>query len=185
VAALAVAALFGWAMLRDADTPGLRIAAAAESPQASTPVSAAEPASASTAIVIDTASNTDDEIQACGGAWVKAGADGRVSAEETAAFDQRMLEATKAPTLATMQASADARTQAAAELVQMNDAATIGPCDNDDTCTRAADLARQAADVHRAALVRLAQGSTDPQVYAWPTSRVTTRGRALQVPASS
>ncbi len=107
------------------------------------PASSAAAASAPEPAVLGEASPADDEVQMCGGEWVKTGADGEVVKEEAEAFERRALEATKQPTLAVMEASGDERVQAAARFYQAG------------------------VEAHREALVHLAQGSTDPQVYAW------------------
>jgi hypothetical protein len=138
------------------------------SPAVVTPASSAGSASAPEAAVVSQSPPADDEVQMCGGAWVKFGADGQVAKEEAEAFERRAIEATRAPTLAAMEASGDERAQAAAHFLQSVGASFSSKgCEAGDACVQSADARQQAAEPHRAALARLAQGSTDPQVYAW------------------
>ncbi|HWK83055.1 MAG TPA: hypothetical protein VNS61_04905 [Caldimonas sp.] len=145
LAAFAIAAGVTWFALNDSvETVRVAMPLSSSPPVAiDAPASSAAPASTPEVAVVDEASHADDEVQMCGGEWVKTGADGEVIKEEAEAFERRALEATKRPALEAMEASGDERVQAAAHFFQSN------------------------VEGHREALVRFAQATTDPQVYAW------------------
>jgi hypothetical protein len=135
-------------MIRGQDNVELRSPGVAQLPDRRTVTSPVSP-SASAVPPIAANSSQADEIQVCGGAWLKLNTDGRVGEPEANDFEQRSVEATRLPTLKAMESSPDERTRAAVQLLQM------------------ADTETQSAGAHRDALARLARDSTDPQVYAW------------------
>jgi hypothetical protein len=167
VAMLAVVAVcpIAWLWMRD-DMGSTPVAAPAVIAIAAVPAAAAsvavEPVQAT-----GQASPETDEVQICGGAWVKAGADGQVDSKEAGAVSRGMLETTRAQTLAAMEASADERVQAAAHFYRYNLDRVFEACGEGTACTRRTEVQSHAADADRTALVRLAQSSTDPQIYAW------------------
>jgi hypothetical protein len=165
VAAL-VAALIGWVMLREGTPLALESVAPRADPGASAPTSGAEAASVPAPAVLAANANADEETQWCGGEWVKAGPDGRISAEDAEALSRRRLEATRAETLATMDAG-DERAQAVAHFYRYTLSRVFDACQEGDRCTRSTEAQRQLGDAERTALVRLAQSSKDPQVYGW------------------
>lgn len=173
LAAFAIAAGVTWFALNDSGETARVVAPPSSPPIAIDALaSSAAPASAPEVALVDEESHADDEVQMCGGEWVKTGADGEVTKEEAEAFERRALEATKRPALEAMEASGDERVQAAAHFFQ-GALAGVSPdflsqaCAGDDACVRSASARRQAAEPHRATLVRLAQSSSDPQIYAW------------------
>jgi hypothetical protein len=165
VLAVVAVSLIAWLGMRDdrgstpVAAPAVTVIAAAPAPAASVAV---EPVQAT-----GQASPETDEVQICGGAWVKAGADGQVDSKEAEAVSRGMLETTRAPTLAAMEASADERVQAAAHFYRYNLDRAFEACREGTACTRRTEAQSHAADAERTALVRLAQSSTDPQIYAW------------------
>ena len=93
--------------------------------------------------------NAADEIQVCGGSWVKAGADGTPDAEEYRVVFLKLGDEAAAIAVAAMTASGSPRAQAAALYLQAGRASL-------------ADAAP-----YRDALARLARESNDPRVYVW------------------
>jgi hypothetical protein len=166
LAAIAGATLVAWAFVQDAG-PSIAPSPPPASPPVRIRASGAAPASAPAAVATVAAPDSSDEVQICGGAWVKAVADGQADKEQAEAFNRRMLEATRAQTLAAMETSADERARAAAYYFQYSLNRVFEACSEGNTCTRPTEVQRQAADWDRTALVRLAQSSTDPQIYAW------------------
>jgi hypothetical protein len=167
LAAVAIAVLIGWAMVKGDAPPAPATASPEAAEVASLPASSAQDGMTPATSEPVSASSAPDEVQVCGGAWLKAGADGQVSAADAEAFRLSMLAVAKAPALATMEAGTDVRAQAAAELVRIVDAQAPSACDSYEACARAAELGRQAATAHRATLAHLAQDSTDAQTYGW------------------
>ncbi len=155
------------------------IPGAAQTPVASTPVAVATAAlvassgvaSLSNAIEPGTASAADDEVQVCGGAWVKSGADGRPSEEAMNAMDDRATEEAVSAALVAMEASSDPRALAAARYFRAVRAGLaaefLSKCDGNAVCVARDERSRSQGRAQRDALARLAQDSNDPQVYAW------------------
>ena len=100
----------------------------------------------------------DDEIQLCGGHWVKAGADGQPSPEALQALVATSLDEISGVALGLMAASPSPRVQAAAHYYRAGRLAFSSLPSRD----RVAEGAP-----HRDALARLAQLNDDVQVYAW------------------
>jgi hypothetical protein len=170
IAGIVVAAIAGgaWIFYAADREPATLVVAPPSAPPVA-PVSNPEPASAPEAVVVETeAAPAGDEVQMCGGEWVKIGADGEVDKEAAEASTKRAIEATRQATIAAMEASVDQRAQAAAHFFQMSITVNRAAADK---VARGADLMQAffdaGPDAHRDALVRLAQDSTDPQVYAW------------------
>ena len=128
-------------------------------------------ASLSKTIEPGTASAADDEVQVCGGAWVKSGADGRPSEEAMNAMDERATEEAVSTALMAMEASSDPRALAAARYFRAGraglEAEFLSKCGGDTVCAARYERSRSQGRPQRDALARLAQDSNDPQVYAW------------------
>jgi hypothetical protein len=154
------------ATLRDGNEPSAQASAVAPAPSASAALPAAATASAAaTLLAADPAG--PEEVQICGGAWLKAAADGRVSAEEAKAYGQRATDAARTQALAAMAASSDERAQAAAHVYQSRLDRFPQLCSSDGHCIPSTEPPPGPNGPAITALVQLAQGSTDPQVYAW------------------
>jgi hypothetical protein len=100
----------------------------------------------------------DDEIQLCGGHWVKSGPDGKPAEAALLPVVMAVFYEIAAMAIDTMKASPTPRVQAAAhflEAVRADVADAPGPD------------GMAAARRPRDALARLAQTTDDPQVYAW------------------
>jgi hypothetical protein len=170
IAGVLLAAIAGGAwILYAADREPTTLVVVPPSAPPAAPTSSPEPASAPEAAIVATeAPPAADEVQMCGGEWVKVGADGEVDKEAAEAFTKRAVDATRQATLMAMQASVDQRAQAAAHFFQMSVAVNRAGADK---LAQGADFTRTffeaGPDSHRDALVRLAEDSTDPQVYAW------------------
>ena len=176
LASAAIVAFTLWAVLDNApeSTPGT-----AQTPVASTPVAVATArlaASSNAAIFSKTiepgaGSTADDEVQVCGGAWVKSGADGRPSEEAMSAMDERATEDAVSTALAAMEAGTDPHALAAARYFRAVRAGLaaefLSKCDGDAACVARNEQSRSQGRAQRDALARLAQDSNDPQVYAW------------------
>jgi hypothetical protein len=100
----------------------------------------------------------DDEIQLCGGHWVRAGPDGKPAEDALQAIVARSLDDVSAVALGLMAASPSPRVQAAAHYYRAGRIAIAGLTPAD---------ARAEGASHRDALARLAQTTDDAQVYAW------------------
>jgi hypothetical protein len=178
----AVVGVVAWAaLLRDGAGPLPQASAVAPAPPASAGLPAAAPASAATPLLAADPSGPE-EVQICGGAWLKAAADGRVSAEEAKAFSQRATDEAGAQTLAAMAASSDERAQAAAHFYQARGERFQQLCGNDGQCVRPTGASRGSAGPEITALVQLAQGSTDPDVYAWAYGACSEYGSSAESP---
>lgn len=100
----------------------------------------------------------DDEIQLCGGHWVRAGLDGKPDGEALQAIVATALDEVSGDALGLMAASPSPRVQAAAHYYRIGAAAAAAAGSGDG---------RPEAAAHRDALARLAQTTDDAQVYAW------------------
>lgn len=110
-------------------------------------VVAETPAVANAGIAVE----AGEEVEACGGGWVRVDGDEKQLAATIGAAVEARQAAVSRVTLAVMRASADERVRAAALYYQ----------------ARLSQAQTQTADAHRDELVRLAQSSTDPVVYGW------------------
>ncbi|MEO8526053.1 MAG: hypothetical protein ABI460_15110 [Caldimonas sp.] len=135
------------------------------SPLIATTLDAPEPRAAKT----DAAAA--DEIEVCGGNWLKLGADGQPTPESAAAVSSRLIDEAASTAFASMKASASPRAQAAAHYFRAGRASTAkllrSSCDGDEACIRTASAWQGDGAGQRDALARMAQDSDDPQVYAW------------------
>jgi hypothetical protein len=149
------------------------------------PASAAPPAvEAATSAAAPLAADLSgpEEVQICGGAWLTAEADGRVSADEAKAFNQHATELARAQTLAAMAASSDERAQAAAHLYQSVIDRSQQLCASTGQCVQPSDALQGSTDPEVTVLVQLAQSSTDPQVYAWAYRACVVSGSSAESP---
>ncbi len=108
-----------------------------------------------------------DEVEICGGAWVRIAPDGRIDELSWREIAARALAAAREATLATMLASPDPEVAAAAHFYAATRADLPAPACEDASCAALAAERAATAASHREALARLAQASIDPQVYAW------------------
>jgi hypothetical protein len=99
----------------------------------------------------------DDEIQLCGGHWVRAGPDGKPADDALQAIVATALDEVAGDALGLMAASPSPRVRAAAHYYQIGRlaSAVAGPDPRSDGAA------------HRDALARIAQTTDDAQVYAW------------------
>ena len=100
----------------------------------------------------------DDEIQLCGGHWVRAGPDGKPTEDAFDAVVANSLDEVSRSTLGLMEAAAALRVRAAAHYFRAGSVAAMA---------NPSQERRSEAAAHREALARLAQVSDDVQVYAW------------------
>lgn len=172
--ALAIAAgLTWWALERDDESAGSSVGPTVVAAPAAMPVPAAVEAASSAPerVVASADTAATDEIQVCGGSWLKLGADGQPSEESAIAVSARATEEAASAALAAMTASASPRSQAAAHYFRAGRAGMAkflrSSCDSDESCLRMASTWQSDGEGQRDALARLAQDSDDAQVYAW------------------
>jgi len=103
-------------------------------------------------------SGADDEIQLCGGHWVRAGQDGKPADDALQAIVAKSLDDVSGTALGLMAASPSSRVRAAAHYYQAGRIAFAA---------LSLSGARAEGAAHRDALARLAQTTDDAQVYAW------------------
>jgi len=152
---LAFALAGGWWLLADGDAAKQGASpAAVEATAIPGPTSFAEvetrPEPAAVALA-----GGDDEIQLCGGHWVKAGPDGKPAEEALRAFTAKAYDEVSRGALSLMAASSSPRVQAAAHYYLAGQKRL-------EQEGRKAEL-----DTHREALARMALVTDDAQVYAW------------------
>jgi hypothetical protein len=151
------------------ETSAATVATAPVAPTAS-PVVATTPA-APEPLVAKAGAAAADEIEVCGGNWLKLGADGQPTRESAVAASARSSDEAASAALASMKASASPRAQAAAHYFRAGRAAMVkilrSSCDGDEACIRTASTWQGDGAGQRDALARMAQDSDDPQVYAW------------------
>lgn len=168
VTLVAAASILWW--LRDDDapiadaTPPNFSAGLAALPAVVTPASVPQ-------VVAEANAPGSDEVQICGGSWVKLGPDGNVAWDSVEKVSRAGVDALAAKVLTAMESSGDERAQAAAHFFQSAGIRLAriraAGCNADLDCQRDAAAKVQDSLGHRDALARLAQSATDPQVYAW------------------
>jgi len=144
---------------------------------------ASEPAMESTAA--PDGAKADGEIEACGGHWLKVGADGQPAEAEVAEMLTRAMDEVASMALATMSSSGSPLAQAAARYLRAGRAdvaATMGANCDSPACTALWESWRRDGQGQREALAQLAQISDDTQVYAWAYRAC--RGASGQAPGS-
>lgn len=111
-----------------------------------------------------------DEIQVCGGRWVKLGPDGQPSQDELTAIQMGAMLEVGSSALAAMTSSGSLQAQAAASYFRSGRAdlavgmrARCGSA----ACAGAVDAWQAEGQGQRDALARLAQEANDSQIYAW------------------
>jgi hypothetical protein len=176
---LATAAAW-WLAADEPDEPAAAVDAAPPATPFPTSFADVEKPSEPDARAVPVAVGADDEIQLCGGHWVKAAADGKPSDAALAAVVGAAFDEVSETVLAVMAASPSPRVQAAAHYFQAVDVASPS--------SSARDRSGQAG-VHREALARLAQVTDDAQTYAWAyrscnAGGTGTRGACMQVTAA-
>jgi len=134
----------------------------------SSSASASEPVSRGT--IAPELAKADDEIEVCGGQWLKVGADGQPAEAEAAEMLTRAIDEVASMALATMSSSGSPVAQAAARYLRSGRAdvaATMGANCDSPACTAVWESWRRDGQGQREALAQLAQTSDDAQVYAW------------------
>ena len=116
------------------------------------------------------AAEAGEEIEACGGGWVRVDGDEKRVAADIDALILAKRDQVGRVTLAAMRASADERVRAAALYYQSRLAlhstqSDVGDCKGAE-CNRKLE-AQLLPEAHRDDLARLAQSSADPIVYGW------------------
>lgn len=128
------------------------------------PASAPEAAAASVA-------SAPDEVQICGGSWVRLAANGDPDGDSVAKATGAGVAALEAEVLAAMESSSDERVQAAAHVYQFTgprfSRIPTSDCKGDAACESEAGKQAEESLRHREALAGLARNSTDAQIYAW------------------
>ena len=117
------------------------------------------------------AAEAGEEIEACGGGWVRVDGDEKRVAADIDALILAKRDQVSRVTLAEMRASADERVRAAALYYQSRLAffsaqSDVGDCKGAE-CARKLEAQLLLPEAHRDELARLAQSSTDPIVYGW------------------
>lgn len=179
--AAVIAVVAFMAFLRDGDEALPQASAVAPMPPASAALPVADAASAPVPLLVADPSGPE-EVQICGGTWLKAAADGRVNAEEAKAYSQRATDAARTQALAAMAASSDERAQAAVHVYQSRLDRFRQLCGSDGKCVPPTEVPSGPNGPAITALVQLAQSSTDPQVYAWAYRSCNEFGSTVESP---
>ncbi|MGZ5747752.1 MAG: hypothetical protein ACXWJ3_16380 [Caldimonas sp.] len=173
IGAACTAGLALWWLGHEDPAPPARVVEAIQPSVAAAASSAAAPLvdAAAAPVSPSDAEHEAEEMQLCGGGWLRVDGDEDRVARDIAAAVAARMDAVREPTLAAMRSSDDERVRAAAAYFEASAAryslAEVGACKDAADCTRKSDELWQAPEPHRDALARLAQSTTDPVVYAW------------------
>jgi hypothetical protein len=160
--------------LSSSDSPSPLSASASESPQlvvapvtASLSTSAGPVAESANALATTKA---DDEIEVCGGQWLKLGTDGQLPEAELAELMVRTMDEVSTMALAAMRSGGSPAAHAAASYFRVFRAEfgahKTANCAS-PACVAVLESWQREGEGQREALAQLAASSDDPQTYAW------------------
>lgn len=112
-----------------------------------------------------------EEIEVCGGGWVRVDGDKEQVDKSLGAIYEASRAAVRDRVFAVMRAGGDERSRAAAEYYDAGVARIRGgpkiDCRSRSDCASLFEPYLQSAEPHRDALARIATSTIDPTVYAW------------------